>query len=86
VVAEGGDGIGEQSEGRTQRSELCNASLMSHKRVFQQAGGGSSSRVVDEVENYYKRPESVVEDVECFYDSQGRPIYSPEERRAQVGS
>lgn len=52
----------------------------------EQAGSGSSSRVVDEVENYYRRPESVVEDVERFYDSQGRPIYSPEDREDQVNT
>lgn len=35
--------------------------------------------MVDEVENFYKRPESVVEDVQKFYDARGQLIPPPAE-------
>lgn len=39
----------------------------------------NNSRVVDEVENFYNRPESVVEDVQKFYDTNGQQIAPPKE-------
>ena len=37
----------------------------------------NNSRIMDEVENFYNRPESVVEDVQKFYDDRGQRIEQP---------
>ena len=39
-----------------------------------EAEQAANSRVMDEVESFYNRPESVVEDVEKFYDARGQQI------------
>ena len=38
-----------------------------------------NSRVMDEVQSFYNRPESVVEDVQKFYDERGQRIEGPPE-------